>query len=270
MERLGGLDVSHEKESGRHPVIIVPGYGSPSFQSNWVGKKLRAWGHDTFTVKLPWLAMGDMVRSAELLSDNVEKVREETGFEKINLLGYSLGGLIARYYLKILEGHLFLGRGAFVASPYAGTYFGYVGFFSPAGRQARPGSPFIRRLFEAPNPDCLGEKCLSIYVRWDGVIVPSGSSYLPGGFNLTSSRPVSHWRAVTSRELLFRASDFLRGGLPEEAFAGRELKLSRAGLPVALAPVSAPAGRRRIWTVLGGPFKSIGRRLASLLRRISP
>lgn len=264
---VAAMDNSKKPNTGEYPVLVIPGYGGSALQTEWVGKHLRSTGLDTVGLKLPWMAMGDMARSAEIVAEQVERIRETLGFEKVNLFGYSLGGLIATYYLQELEGYPLLGRGAFVSSPQAGSYFGYLGFFSPAGRQVRPSSSFIRELNASPRCDCVAGKCLSIYVRWDGVIVPSESSYLPHGFNIMLHRPISHWRATMSREILLYASEFLKGRLPEGAEPGRELGMFEAGDLLSI-PFSLPSlDRGRIWQVVWRPFRSLASRLAALFRR---
>ncbi|MBU1945135.1 MAG: hypothetical protein KKE36_15855 [Actinobacteria bacterium] len=254
----------HVKDPAAYPVLIVPGYGAPGFQTELVGRKLREAGMDTVAIQLPWLAMGDMVRAADVLAEQVRRVREYRGFEKVNLMGFSIGGLIARYYLQEMEGHPHLSRGAFVSSPNYGTYFGYLGFFSPAGRQVRPGSPFIEALNSSPLYESISRRCLSIFVRWDGVILPCFSSYMPHGYNLMLPRPISHWRAVMSDETIGRASEFLGGSMPEGALPGRELGLMEEGGMVAVT--FAPPPRRRYWSPVSGPFRSLFRRIKALLR----
>lgn len=261
--------VAEDKGRSERPVLVIPGYGAPRFQTELVSRHLRASGLDTVSIVLPWMAMGDMVRSAGIVDEQAKRAIETYGCEKIDLFGFSLGGVIARYYLQELDGYPVLGRGAFVSSPNAGTYFGYLGFFSAAGRQVRPGSPFIRQLEESPVREQLMGKCLSIFVRWDGVIVPCFSSYLPDGYNLMHRSPVSHWRAVTSQDIISRASEFLLGGMPEGAFPGRELGMLEAGELVALPWMESARARRHYWRMVSTPFKSFARRVGMLLRRRS-
>jgi len=247
------------------PVLVIPGYGAPAAQTELVSRNLRDAGLDTVKLKLPWMGMGDIPRSAGLLADSVARVRDSLGIDKVSLFGFSLGGVIASYYLQEMEGYPLLGRGAFVSVPYAGTYFGYLGFFSAAGRQIRPTSQLIKRLNDTRVAEIAG-KCLSIYVRWDGVVVPSESAYMPDGYNLRRDRPISHWRSVTNRELILTAAEFLRGGLPEGAVPGHEL-----AVPVPVKMIFMPStpgdGRRHLAQVMSKPFKSFGSKVATLFRR---
>lgn len=262
--RISSLDVTEREDCSRWPVLVIPGYGAPEFQTNRIGRLLRAGGLDVVRIKLPWMAMGDMPRSAGIVAEQVTRLRENLGCEKVNFFGYSLGGVIALYYLQEMEGHRTLSRGAFVSSPNAGTGLGYLGFFSPAGRQVRTASPLIRRLNESPARGHLAGKCLSIFVRWDGVIIPHESSYIPFGYNLMHPRPILHWRAITSSELVENASIFLRGGIPEGAVPGAELFVPEAG---ELTSVPWAAERRRLGRALWSPFRSIGSRVVSLFKR---
>lgn len=250
---------------GGYPVLIIPGYGAPAFQTELVSRHLAEGGLDTVKLKLPWLAMGDMTRSAELVAAQVKRVTEKLGFERVNFFGYSLGGLVARYYLQEMDGYPLFGRGAFVSAPHAGTYFGYLGFFSPAGRQVRPGSRFIRQLNESPLFAAVADRCLSMYVRWDGVIVPSNSAHLPYGYNLMRSRPISHWRAVMDREMILSASRFIRGEVPGDAMPGRQLALPEAGRVFAVS-AALPVPDRNTGERLRRPFRAAKTRLVSLFR----
>ena len=269
--RFSGTEETHATggppATAHYPVLVIPGYGAPAFQNERAGRHLRSSGFDTVTIRLPWMAMGDMTRSAGIVAEQAARTMETRGFDRVNLLGFSIGGLIARYYLQELEGYPSLGRGAFVSCPHAGTCIGYLGFFSPAGRQVRPDSPFIRELSESGTLDSIGERCLSIYVRWDGVVVPSGSAYFPHGFNLLRDRPISHWLSTTSREMLACASEFLKGGLPEGTVPGRELGMLEAGELFAVPLALPPRAARRFWHVALKPFRSLAGRLARLFRR---
>ncbi len=251
--------------SGRSPVLLVPGYGAPSFVTDRAGRLLRSHGLDTLSIRLPWLAMGNILRSAEVVADQAERAMELHGHERVNILGNSIGGIVARYYLQEMEGFRFLDRGAFLSCPHSGTRFGYPGSFSPAGRQVRTQSPLIERLNHPESLECIKGRCLSLYVRWDGVILPSSSSYLPWGFNVACNRPLGHWRSITSTMMFDFAAGYFLEGLPPGLMPGHELGMFEAGniFGVSLALRES----FRFWRAFSRPFKAIGRRLSSLFRR---
>ena len=217
----GNIPAGQESSStGLYPVIIVPGWGSPAFQIDWVSRHLESEGLATVKLKVPRLAVGDMRESAEVLAREVERLRSGNGVDKVNLVGYSLGGLIARIYLQELDGYRDLNRAVFVGAPQDGVYIGYLGAFTKSGRQVRRGSPFMRELNASGPCNCGERRCLSIYLTRDGTIIPSESARLTCGYNLRLTWPVLHWGVVFNSNVIHTAAEFLKGHVPSDAEPG--------------------------------------------------
>jgi pimeloyl-ACP methyl ester carboxylesterase len=94
----------------------------------------------------------DVRAAAALLAQEVEELVAETGYERIHVVGHSLGGLIARYYVTRLGGDERVHTLVTLGTPHAGTYSAYA-LPSQLCRQLRPGSELMRELAE-PVPDC--------------------------------------------------------------------------------------------------------------------
>ncbi|MBP6994780.1 MAG: alpha/beta fold hydrolase [Phycicoccus sp.] len=93
------------------------------------------------------------IRVAALeLAGEVERIVEETGYERIHVIGHSLGGLIARYYVTRLGGDSRVHTLVTLGTPHQGTYMAYL-WPTAVARQMRPGSGFIEELAE-PVPRC--------------------------------------------------------------------------------------------------------------------
>ena len=214
------LDGQESSGTGLYPVIIVPGWGTPAFQIDWVARHLESEGLATIKLKVPRLAVGDMRESAEVLAREVERLRQENGVDKVNLVGYSLGGLIARIYLQELDGYRNLNRAVFVGAPQDGVYIGYLGAFTRSGRQVRRGSPFMRELNASGPCECGERRCLSIYLTMDGTIVPADSARLTCGYNLRLTWPVLHWGVVFNSNVIHTAAEFMKGHVPPDAEPG--------------------------------------------------
>lgn len=205
-----------------YPVLVVPGWGSPMFQTDLVARGLEKEGLQVVRMKLPRLAVGDMERSAEVLGTRVDKTLKKLSCDKVNLVGYSLGGLIARIYLQEFGGRGKLHRAVFVGAPQDGVYIGYLGAFTKSGRQIRKGSEFMRRLNESSTAACDPPRCLSIYLKKDGIILPAESAHLPCGYNIELSWPIFHWGVVFNRRTFRAGARFMKGEVPQQAFAGSE------------------------------------------------
>ena len=94
----------------------------------------------------------DVRVAAALLAAEVEALVAETGYERIHVVGHSLGGLIARYYVTRLGGDARVHTLVTLGSPHSGTFNAYA-LPSKLCRQLRPGSALMREL-SAQMPSC--------------------------------------------------------------------------------------------------------------------
>ncbi|MDQ3248920.1 MAG: alpha/beta fold hydrolase [Chloroflexota bacterium] len=100
--------------------------------------------------------------------------------QAINLVGFSMGGLICRTYVQKLGGANRTHRLVTVATPHQGTWLAYLYNNRPACLQMRPGSAFLADL----NSDLTAlaqVQFSSIWTPLDLTIMPANSSRLPIG-----------------------------------------------------------------------------------------
>ncbi|PAK23298.1 lipase [Streptomyces sp. alain-838] len=95
----------------------------------------------------------DIRTAAELLGRHVEEICERTGSERVDVVGHSLGGLIARYYVQRLGGDLRVRTLVTLGTPHAGTRVVPLANAHPIVRQMRPGSAVLEEL-TLPSPGC--------------------------------------------------------------------------------------------------------------------
>ncbi|CAN5394666.1 alpha/beta fold hydrolase [soil metagenome] len=108
--------------------------------------------------------------------------------QPINLVGFSMGGLICRAYVQKLSGARQIQRLITVATPHQGTWTAYS-YNRPACLQMRPGSQFLTEL----NGDTSALeriKFVSIWTPLDLTIVPANSSRLLVGETLSIVSPL--------------------------------------------------------------------------------
>lgn len=94
----------------------------------------------------------------------------------IALVGFSMGGIVARYYLQMLGGIQKVHQFISIASPHHGTLTAYLLPFKSC-HQMRPSSEFLATL----NQDQSILECtapLSIWTPYDLVIIPSKSAIM--------------------------------------------------------------------------------------------
>jgi triacylglycerol lipase len=99
--------------------------------------------------------------------------------EQFDLVGFSMGGLVSRYYVQRLGGIERVRRLITISSPHRGTLWALTGG-NPGSRQMQPGSDFLTDL----NHDLETLKRVSfasIWTPFDLTIVPARSSSLGVG-----------------------------------------------------------------------------------------
>lgn len=95
----------------------------------------------------------DIRTAAELLGRHVEEICDRTGHHRVDIVGHSLGGLIARYYVQRLGGDVRVRTLVTLGTPHSGTTVAPPMSAHPLVRQMRPGSDVIEEL-SGPSPSC--------------------------------------------------------------------------------------------------------------------
>ncbi|MFH9297507.1 lipase family alpha/beta hydrolase [Streptomyces sp. NPDC017520] len=116
----------------------------------------------------------DIPTAAELLGRHVEEICERTGHSRVDVVGHSLGGLIARYYVQRLGGDRRVRTLVTLGTPHGGTAVAPGAGIHPIVRQMRGGSSVIEEL-RAPAPGCR-TRFVSFWSELDQVMVPVGTA----------------------------------------------------------------------------------------------
>lgn len=111
----------------------------------------------------------DVRSAAERLDRLVEQACEQTGYERVHVVGHSLGGLIARYYVQRMGGDARVHTLCTLGTPHSGTLAAHL-LPSRLVRQLRPGSELMTEL-ALPAPDCR-TRFVSFWSDLDQLVVP--------------------------------------------------------------------------------------------------
>ena len=110
--------------------------------------------------------------AAEALGRHVERICQETGHERVHVVGHSLGGLVARYLVQRLGGDARVDSLVTLGTPHGGSRWAHV-LPTPLVRQLRPGSPLFQEL-GTPAPGCR-TRVTAVYSDLDQMVVPSAA-----------------------------------------------------------------------------------------------
>jgi hypothetical protein len=141
-----GLVISDVEAAGT-PILLLHGMvdNRSIFTLLRLGLRRRGFGRVTTMNYSPFTA--DIRVAAAQLAEEVEALVAETGYERIHVVGHSMGGLIARYYVTHLGGDERVHTLVTLGTPHQGTYTAY-GWHNRLTRQLRPGSGLMRELAE--------------------------------------------------------------------------------------------------------------------------
>ena len=114
----------------------------------------------------------DVRQCAADLGAHIERICEQTGYERVHVVGHSLGGLISRYHVQRQGGDRRIESLVTLGTPHQGSRLAHV-VPTPLIRQLRPGSPVLRELDE-PAPDCR-TRVTAIYSDLDQMVLPTRS-----------------------------------------------------------------------------------------------
>jgi triacylglycerol lipase len=118
----------------------------------------------------------DVRTAAKRLAEQIEELCDLAPVSTVDVVGHSLGGLIARYYVQRLDGHRRVHTGVTIATPHSGTYTAWLLSPIPLVRQLRPGSELFRELSE-PAPHCT-TRFVTFSSTADPMILPSRNGRL--------------------------------------------------------------------------------------------
>jgi triacylglycerol lipase len=117
----------------------------------------------------------DVRTAAERLAAHVELLCAETGFERIHVIGHSMGGMIARYYVQRLGGDERVHTLVTLGSPHTGTLAAHL-VPSRLARQLRPDSDVVAEL-AGPAAGCR-TRFLAVWSDLDQMVVPRRAARL--------------------------------------------------------------------------------------------
>ncbi|MGC9503197.1 esterase/lipase family protein [Baaleninema sp.] len=168
-----------QAKQSENPVVLVHGFGDTGAVFDRMAAHLSSRGKPVYAIDLVpsdgSVGLEELAQQlAAFVGDRIE------GDRAIDLVGFSMGGLVSRYYVQRLGGVERVDRLITISSPHQGTWTAYA--LDRVGcRQMRPNSEFLVEL-DRDARNLLGQiDFTSIWTPYDLMIVPARSSQMPVG-----------------------------------------------------------------------------------------
>ena len=165
----------------KRPIILIHGLWNTSAIFNNLLKRLDYYDVEYYAPTLEhFFGRISIIDLAESLDELITK---KYGNEReIDILGFSMGGIIARYWINKFNGYLKTNRFISIGSPHRGTLTAQLvpkNLFKGIS-EMKIGSFLLKELSEY---DYLLKKieCISFYTKWDLMVFPGWRANLPVG-----------------------------------------------------------------------------------------
>lgn len=154
-------------------VVLVHGIFETGFAFNTLKKRLEKRGFECYVPRLnPSDGRGGLNNAAVQLKHDIDaRFGPE---EPIHVIGFSMGGIVSRQYLQVLDGASRCQNFITISSPHHGTKAAWL-YPSQGASEMRPGSAFLANLER--TQDRLGKIPVASYrTPMDLIILPPTSS----------------------------------------------------------------------------------------------
>jgi len=167
--------------SKRNPIILIHGLWNTADIFSSITSKLDEIGIEYFAPTLQHkYGMTSIVSLTNLLND---LILEKYGYEKeLDILGFSMGGIIGRYWINKLNGYKRTRRFITIGSPHKGTIVSQlVPKYPFRGISEMKINSFLLRDLSRSDYLLRGITCISFFTYWDLMVFPGWRANLNSG-----------------------------------------------------------------------------------------
>lgn len=184
------------------PIVFVHGFsGSTIVNFTSMIKRFKREGYPSNRLYYyTYNSLPGVKKGAETLKKKVEEVMRKTGKSKVDIITHSMGGLVARYYMKKMGGANKVDQLVNVATPHKGTLWAKLFPVTQATKDMTPGSSLLNSI-SGYYPG------LNLYSVCDEIVIPNSSA------NVGKSSNIGCWGHIASTwswGVFKKARDFVK------------------------------------------------------------
>nr|HEX4318852.1 alpha/beta fold hydrolase [Kofleriaceae bacterium] len=193
---------------GERPLVMLHGYAMNRANFTLLASRLARGGVGPI-VGFEYWSLGRVSTAARQLAAFVDDVRARTGAAQVDLIGHSMGGVVARYYVSFGGGDGPVAHLVTLGSPHGGTDMSALGVGFPS-RELVIGAPLVTRLAATPTPTTT--KLLTIWSRSDALVPASRQQPIPGAVTRVYD-DLGHLALLASRRVAHEILHFVKYSL---------------------------------------------------------
>ncbi len=205
---LGWLAAPPPRTGTQRPVLLVPGFFMNRscwvFLATWLRR--RGWDRVHAINNRPFNGRIDLF--AHNLGLEVRRLREATGAERIDIVGHSMGGMVAAHWILHQGGDRYVNRLVTLGTPLEGSKMAVFSFLRE-GHDLLPDSEIVRGMGPLP--------CESVHI-WsdqDHLVVPAESAHPSWAATTWELAWMGHLEMLTNLRAFRAVGEALRKPSPQ-------------------------------------------------------
>jgi pimeloyl-ACP methyl ester carboxylesterase len=215
--RQGDAPALPRIEGAARPVVLLHGFGVTSDVLRPLERRIqRTLGRPVIRLRLGCrlpIHLADVRHTAERVDRALARIALTAPIGRVDVVGHSLGGLVATYWLKRIDRGRRIRRVITLGTPHRGTPLAWLGvallgWISPAVWQMLPGSPLLRALARWPIPE--GSELLALGSEGDAVVPAHLATPAPAPrLRCAAVSRIGHVELLWSRDVFARVAGAL-------------------------------------------------------------
>ncbi len=181
---------------GPRPIIVVHGYAMNRVNFAPLAFRLQRAGLGP-VLGFEYWTLGKVSSASRALADYIEQVCEQTGADRVDVIGHSMGGIVGRHLITIGGGADRVRSLITLGSPHGGADLSVFGFGRPV-KELKAGSALLSRLAARALP---GQTAVTAIWSRSDALVPWRSQAHLAGAEMIEFEDLGHLSMIGSRRV---------------------------------------------------------------------
>ncbi len=186
-----------KKQPARTPVLFVHGLLHNTAAFTWIKQRMALQGWTQFGAASLPTARQTIPEMAEGIARTIREIKQKYSAPQVDIIAHSMGGIVARYAIQVLEQESHVRKLVTLGSPHQGTWLSKYGFLKSL-KDLQKQSELMQVLKNQPAPS--STQVISIHGSLDVIVWPRNAHW--GGVRNIALKGVGHAGLLFSNRVL--------------------------------------------------------------------